>query len=154
MLQLRRVKESDVDLIFRWANDKECRENSFSIEPILYEEHCNWFAKRLKDKNSDLFVLEEELPIGMLRLDYQDDYVRISYSIAKEFRGKGYGKKILMLAEEFVQKRRNENWLKAQVKKENDVSRHLFVSLGYIEIEEDIYMEYQKKIIDNNSEIS
>ena len=147
MLKLRRVTPADLDLIFQWANDKECRENSFSTKKIPYERHCQWFKKKLEDKDSHLFVLEKgNLPIGMLRFDYQGDCAEISYSIAREHRGKGYGKKILTLGEEYIREWRTENWLKAQVKKENIVSRHLFLSLVYREKEKSDCVEYSKKV--------
>ncbi|MDE6312071.1 MAG: GNAT family N-acetyltransferase [Lachnospiraceae bacterium] len=146
MLKLRKACEQDCDLFFQWANDKECRKNSFSTEPIAYESHCQWFQKKLQSKTSELFLLEEEKPVGMLRLDYEDQQVKISYSIAAEQRGRGYGKKLLELAETFVKENRQETYLVAEVKKENMVSRHLFLLMGYVEVEQDKCMEYKKKI--------
>ena len=147
MLKLRKAVEEDCDILFDWANEEECRKNSFSTEPIPYENHCNWVKNQLVRKDSDLFILQEDEPVGMLRLDYQGDGATISYSIARNLRGKGYGKKILQLAEEFVRENRSEKYLMGEVKKENSISRYLFTLLGYQETEEGTCIKYLKEIL-------
>lgn len=146
MLKLRKAVKEDCDMLFAWANEEECRRNSFSTEPIPYQNHCHWLEKQLVRKDSDLFILQGEVPVGMLRLDYQDDSAVISYSISSNLRGNGYGKKILQLAEEYVKENRGERYLVGEVKEENKASRHLFCLLGYQEMQEDTYMKYVKEI--------
>ena len=35
---------ADADVLWRWANDPETRQNSFNTSPILYEEHVAWLS--------------------------------------------------------------------------------------------------------------
>ena len=51
---LRVADWGDVDLLFSWANDKEVRKNSFSSEPICYEEHLAWFRKKYQERDSQI----------------------------------------------------------------------------------------------------
>jgi spore coat polysaccharide biosynthesis protein SpsF len=44
--------------------------------------------------------MAEDAKAGHIRLDYQNDVAEISYMIAPDHRGKGYGKEILRLIEQ------------------------------------------------------
>lgn len=148
MLELRKVNKEDCDLLFQWANDPDCRKNSFSGEMIDYNTHVKWFENKLKSKENDLFVAQEnKTPVGMLRLDYHQKTAVISYSVAKEERKKGYGKQILQLAENYVQNNKDTiDELLGEVKKDNIISMHRFEQLGYIKIDKRYYIEYRKKV--------
>lgn len=143
---LRLANWDDVDLLFSWANDKEVRKNSFSTEPIRYEEHLAWFRKKYQERDFQIYIFcEEGQAKGMLRLDFHGNEVEISYSIAPEERRKGYGEKLILLAEEEAchkfqemreyasgRERRGQRLvIKARVKKENLASNHIFMKLGY-----------------------
>ena len=43
MLSLRKVNLNDVELIFKWANDPDVRNNSFNTNQIVWDEHVKWF---------------------------------------------------------------------------------------------------------------
>ncbi len=143
-LYIRRATPEDVDLVFEWANDKTVRENSFNSEPIPYEEHAKWFGNKLKDSNCLLFIMETDgIPVGQIRLDITDDLAEISYAIGKEYRNKGYGKKIILLAENYIiSNTLNITALTAKTKPENGKSKHIFQTLGYKEE----YTEYRKDV--------
>ena len=53
---LRPVQISDMDLIYQWANESECRKNSFHMGKISYEEHRKWFRSKLVSRKCDMFV--------------------------------------------------------------------------------------------------
>lgn len=145
---LRLVDWGDIDLLFSWANDKELRKNSFSTNPITYEEHRTWFEKKYWQKDSQVYIFcEGRQEKGMLRLDFNENEVEISYSIAPGERRKGYGEKLILLAEEEIchQFRKigmgckantgdacKTAFIKAQVKKENLASNRIFAKLGYV----------------------
>ena len=148
MLGLRLAIKEDCDLLFEWANDEECRRNSFSQEKIKYDTHVKWFRNRLQDTESNLFlVVEDTRKVGMLRLDYNQNKAVISYSVAKTERRKGYGKKILQLAEVYVKENKKEiESLVGEVKKDNLTSMHRFEELEYEKEECEDCVEYTKKI--------
>ena len=133
MVFLREATQLDMDLLYRWANDPIVRANSFNSDPILYETHVAWFKRIMVDRDVLQYVLMDgEIPVGQIRLTLDSEEAEIGYSIASEFRGKGYGRKILQLIEEKVQE--SYPYIKklvAKVKPENTPSKRLFESEGY-----------------------
>lgn len=148
MLRLRLATQEDCDLLFEWANDVECRRNSFSQGNIEYDTHVKWFSARLQDMKSSLFLaVEDSTEVGMLRLDYDENQAVISYSVAVEQRKKGYGRKILQLAENYVREHKeNIQVLIGEVKKDNIISMRKFEELGYEKKDCEQYVKYIKKL--------
>ncbi len=141
--RLRVVTAKDRDLIFLWANDAMVRKNSFNIAPIAYDSHCAWFEKRLNSANTAFYILEDNnIPVGQIRYDIEDTIATVNYSIAQEYRGNGYGIKIIELGEVLVREALpSVKKIVARVKKENQVSRMIFKRLQYIEkVEEGEYL--------------
>lgn len=140
---LRDAVADDLELTFGWANDAEVRMQSFHSERITLQEHTGWFHKMLLAEDVDYFIYgTEEVPIGQVRLQYQNGTATVSYSIAKEYRRQGHGERMLLLAEEEVRRRRKDVvYLLAEVKPENQSSRHRFQNLGY---EEEEIVRYKK----------
>ena len=132
---LRRADREDVELFFRWVNEPAVRENSFNTEPIPWESHQKWFEKVLADDGVRIYVLmQDNLPVGQVRLSFEDNKWQISYSIASAYRGQGYGKLILRLAEnELVNTGHIGEELYAEVKIHNTASQRIFSRLGYVE---------------------
>lgn len=138
-LRLRKVEENDIELIFNWSNDKDVRKNSFHMQPIKWEEHVKWFKNIIENKNVCFFILENDgKPIGQIRIKFEkDDEGIISFSISKEFRGFGFGKEILKLIEEQLNKINMKCKLIGLVKRDNIASQKSFVINGYTEIKFD-----------------
>lgn len=148
-LGLRYVEENDIELIFNWSNDKEVRKNSFHTETIKWEEHVKWFKNIIENKNVYFFILEDDgNPIGQIRIKFEkDDEGIISFSISKEFRGFGFGKEILRLIEEQLNKINMKCKLIGLVKIDNIASQKSFAINGYTEIKlDENSMKYVKNI--------
>ncbi len=143
-IYLREATLEDIDLIFRWANDPIVRKNSFNSNPILYDNHVAWYHRMMEDDSVLQFVLmEDDEPVGQIRLTVEKDEAEIGYSIALNHRGKGYGHRILQLTEEEMKKHHPEiKRLIAKVKPENEASNRLFQSEDY-EME---YVKYSKPL--------
>lgn len=135
-LYLRRDALADCELLWRWANDVEVRQNSFQMESIPWDKHKEWFHKILSDGNVRLYILQEnDEPVGQVRLTYKEKW-QISYSIVSVYRGQGYGKIILQLAEnELIMDGHAGETLFAEVKTDNIASQRIFIRLGYREVE-------------------
>lgn len=133
MVFLRKAENGDMDLLFKWANDPVVRSNSFNTDPIPYENHVKWFNKMMEDPSVLQFILmEDDIPVGQIRLNVEGNEAEIGYSIGSEFRGKGYGHEILKLVVDEVKERYTEiESLIAKVKPENVASNKLFESDGY-----------------------
>lgn len=146
--KLKLVDETHINLLFDWANDTECRKNSFNSETISFEEHSKWFQYKMQDKNSVMYlycVLDE--PVGQIRLDFEGDKAFIGYSIKSAARGKGYGKQIIKLVEEKIRLEKYQiKYLCGKVKYENEASKKIFEQLDYTPSHEEDYILYCKSI--------
>ncbi|ABK61928.1 GNAT family N-acetyltransferase [Clostridium novyi] len=148
MIQLRKVTEKDCELLFRWANDVDVRKNSFNPEYISYEEHVDWFFKMLQERDVLFFIMEvDNKSIGQARINIDKNIGVISYSICKQFRGKGFGKKIIQLVEENISCLKTINKIVAYVKKDNKSSNKIFTKLNYLKEEyedKNVYCKFIK----------
>lgn len=144
MEYLRKVTIEDMDLLYCWANDVTVRANAFSTEQIPYENHKKWFAARMEDVNTIMYLMIcEEKPVGQIRLTVDQKQAVIDYSIAKEYRGKGYGKKMLSLLEKNIKEEYPQiKTLVAEVKSGNEASKNAFLKSDFKES----YVTYEKEI--------
>ena len=133
MIYLRDALQSDIDLLFQWANDPVVRKNSFNTMQIPYEMHQKWFEHVMNSKTIHQFILMDgTIPIGQIRVNVEQEKAEISYSISALYRGKGYGRIICNLIKEEVCSRYPEiKTLVAKVKTDNDISNQLLVSAGF-----------------------
>lgn len=147
-LFLRFANTLDKDLLLKWANDKLSRENSFNNAEILAHTHEKWFNNILNSNDNRLFILMKgDIPLGQIRIHINDNSGIVSYSIANQFRGFGYGKTILKLLENWISINYDKGFtLIGLVKKTNQISIHIFESSNYEKIETDQNIEYLKKI--------
>jgi len=147
---LRNVESSDIDLLFRWANDISVRENSFHSENISYEEHKCWFNDMLTSINQWQYILVDDgVPVGQIRAFCQDNRAEIGYSIDSDKRGSGYGKIICQL---FIKKIKKEHpeirKLIARVKPDNVSSVHCFLKNGFVKTFEQYELELKDAHMD------
>jgi RimJ/RimL family protein N-acetyltransferase len=127
-LKLRKVSGKDKQLLFKWANEEGTRKNALNPKEILWEEHVTWFDAKIKSENTLLYIFEfENIPVGQIRYDRKENNIwDMDYSIAKEFRGKGYGKKMVMLSLKKV-----PGIIRAIVKTENFPSKKVLEQIGF-----------------------
>lgn len=133
MIFLREALQSDVELLYKWANDPIVRQNSFQTEEIPYDTHREWFDRMMENKNIIQYILMDgKEPVGQIRLMIDGDVAEIGYSISSLHRQKGYGRLILQLILEEVNNKYPEiKKLIAKVKPTNIASKKLFESEGY-----------------------
>lgn len=132
-LYLRKAEYSDIELLFHWANDPAVRKYSFHTKPIPYEDHATWFHRMMEDDSVLQFIMmDDQVPVGQIRLNITGDEAEIGYSIAKEYRGKGYGNAIIELAAELVNKQFSQiKKLVAKVRPDNAGSVRVFEKQGF-----------------------
>ena len=135
-LYLRSATIDDLNILFDWVNEPSVRKNSFNTNIISVEEHKKWLEQVLTDASTELYILlGNDTPIGQVRMAYYNDVWQISYSIAPAYRGQGYGKIIIQLAENaLIRGNHVGEKLYAEVKKDNVASQHIFKRLGYSEV--------------------
>lgn len=136
---LRKVTKEDAKILFDWANDSETRQNSFSTEPIPWENHLSWLDGKLADENCFFYIGMNEAgeALGTIRFDYQaeKESAVLSYSVAPKHRGNGYGAVLLSLGETQIAKEKGCLQIMAEVKTSNGASRKCFLKNGYQELE-------------------
>jgi len=128
----------DMKAVFDLSNDEQVRVNSFNTEKIKWENHQNWFKNKLNDKNFVFYLVKtfDNNLIAQVRFDISSDEADISISIAPDFRGKGYGSKILKKASNKIIKDSKIKKINAFVKTKNIASQKVFEKAGYILKEE------------------
>ena len=85
---MRRITDDDAQLIFKWANDDDVRNNAINKHKIKWNDHINWFNKKLQFPDTFMFIgfLKHE-PVGQIRFDKENDDYVIDYSIAQNSSG-------------------------------------------------------------------
>lgn len=144
-MRLREATIDDMKLIFDWANEKECRKNSFSSDIITYESHQIWYGDLLEDENKFLYILENDnIPVAQVRMEkINNNQYRISYSVDALYRGRNYGRIVLTNLELKI---RDSIVLVAEVKKDNIASMKLFESLNYQKTDKSDCYVFTKKV--------
>ena len=129
-ISFRKAQMKDMLIYFKWVNDNITRKSSINSKKISFTDHKYWFIKKLKNKYSNLLIFKNQKKlIGQVRLDLKKNFFLIDYSIAKECRGNGFGKKILSIAINSNKKKKSS--FLAIVKKNNVPSTKIFESLGF-----------------------
>lgn len=143
---LRTATIDDSEFFYNLRNEYTVRMNSFNAEVIPYEKHFKWFKGKVSEKSTILLIAcIETNPIGQIRIDLEDNFGIISYSILKEFRGQGLGTKILELIKEYIKTNKYHcKRLIGNIKIENIASAKAFQKAGYVKISDnDEVLKYE-----------
>jgi RimJ/RimL family protein N-acetyltransferase len=144
-LSLRKATYEDMDLLFKWANDKAVRCNAFNSTPIPYENHVKWFNKVMSDNTVlQLIMCDEDKPVGQIRLNIEDGKAYIDYSISNDKRGQGLGVEMIKLLRVNVAGVHCPfKSLIGQVKYDNTASAKTFEKCGFSRTYKEQYIEYE-----------
>ena len=135
-LRLRQVSEEDCKLLWEWANDPDVRVVSFSSEPIPWERHVKWFRSKLYDPHCVFYIAtnSDDIPIGQIRYDVEDNKAIVSVSIDRKYRIKGYGSRLIGLASRKLFDISDIAAIHAYVKPGNEASIGAFVKAGFSKV--------------------
>lgn len=141
---LREASLEDESLLFKWRNIDELVLLSYLKKKVDFDEHHQWFINRVGSNSCKLLIVcIEEIDIGLVRVDLNDDECEISIYLIPSYEGKGYGSKALALALDRCSTLCS--CYKAIVQKKNVSSINLFKKLGFIEIyQDDVFATYSK----------
>jgi RimJ/RimL family protein N-acetyltransferase len=149
VITFRPATVNDCDLYFEWVNDDLVRKNSFNSDKILYDTHKNWFNKKISSPKCKMIIAEcDGVPIGQIRLDFENDKVCIDISVDKKHRRIGLGAKMLSQIGPYLQSAGiYGHLLTGSVKSENKASRKAFESAGFLKVSKnETEIKYQKPI--------
>jgi UDP-2,4-diacetamido-2,4,6-trideoxy-beta-L-altropyranose hydrolase len=136
--RVRRAVPDDCLLYWHWANDEEVRHNAFNQCLIPWESHELWYRKHVGNPETMMLVVDSAAgPIGQVRFDKFDAGAVISYSLSRQMRRKGLGRKMLSMAIDFMGQQQDADTphlLIAEVRPENYASSRIFQQLGFDEV--------------------
>lgn len=127
---------ADAELLWRWANDRETRRNSFSKAPIPYVDHVAWLERRLASDATRTWIFSDvQVPVGQVRFDISDEVAEVGITVAPEQRGRGYAEAMLRQAVHRLREERGERVRpRASVLARNAASLRLFKACGFEEV--------------------
>jgi RimJ/RimL family protein N-acetyltransferase len=129
---------TDIDLYFNWTNDEMVRSNSYSSDPIPYENHVKWFHSNINKEGYSMLIFNNVFSqsIGQVRIQKNNDKsALIGISIDAHFRGKSYSTIMISTATQYYIQKYGEIEIHAYVKLENLPSKIAFEKAGYKLIE-------------------
>jgi UDP-2,4-diacetamido-2,4,6-trideoxy-beta-L-altropyranose hydrolase len=102
-LALRRATAHDASRVLAWNGAPEVRARSLDPRPISPADHARWFAARLADPTSRMWIaLLDGSPVGVVRIDRAGPAGpapgRISIVLDAAVRGRGLGRQVIALA--------------------------------------------------------
>lgn len=140
MLKMRSANIQDIKTYFNWANDDQVRKLSFNSEKIPYTEHEIWFNNSLANQDCFMYLFYTNTEIGQVRIQkFSTNAAIINISLDKNFRGMGYGDKMLNMSIDFFRKKFPKVIINAYIKTENIASKNIFEKSGFKFKEELIY---------------
>lgn len=149
-MKLVRVEQSHVDIIYEWANDPVTRMYSFHKDVISYEQHVEWFQRKIKDTNCRFYICQHDNDlIGQIRVDFENGKGIVSYCVAPLHRGCGYGSQMLRMLQELLSNDMDVipiTILQGKVLHQNVASQKCFLNCDYDRSERDEYILFTKKI--------
>ena len=130
---LRPVSDSDIELLWEWANDPITRQNSFNSAKIPWEKHSDWCRKKLTDADCRLWIASNggSAPVGCVRFDCKESEATISLTVAPSARGKGYGVKIIQKSCDDLFAKSPFRLVHAYIKPDNIASAKVFEAAGF-----------------------
>lgn len=133
---LREVRESDLQVLFKWLNDYELRISSTTYRPVSWPEHTKWVMNRLENGSETFFVISlEERPIGVINLSSHDSQNRsadFSIRIGESTdQGRGLGTQAIKLLIDFCWKDINLHRLSLAVFSDNSRAIKSYAKTGF-----------------------
>jgi RimJ/RimL family protein N-acetyltransferase len=129
-IALRLATAADSDVLLLWRNDALTRQHSHSMAEVDRNSHQAWLSKSLADPTRIIFIGEVNgNPVGTVRCDCRDTSpvrIGLSWTVAPEHRGRGYGRKLVEAAAELFAAQE----LYAEIKTGNAASMAIARSIG------------------------
>lgn len=149
-LRVRGARFDDSRLLWEWANDPQVRASSFSPQPIPWETHAAWFARKIGNKRSLILIAEnaDGTPVAQIRFDRRgndngpsDDLPEneweVDVSVAKEMRGRGLASRLIQQGVRSLLREHANSRVHALVKSANPASIKAFEQAGFRRVGEE-----------------
>lgn len=136
MLRLTRAVDADAYALWLWANDPDTRRAAFDRAEIAWEPHRAWLREQLADSRTVVLIgYADDRPVGSIRFDTKDAWAtaRLSYVVASEARGAGYGRALVERGVELLRSEHPSTTIRAEVRRDNEASLRVFRRLAWRE---------------------
>lgn len=130
-ISIRQATVDDAWFVYELRNDPDVRESSFNKNPLVWEQHLDWFKTRLED--SFIYLVEEDgEPVGYVRFEPEadGDSLETSVAILRRERGRGIGVEAIKLASKAAEAI-GATRLVARIQPGNDASIRAFEAAGF-----------------------
>ena len=126
-IRLRPATLADAPFVYAIRNDPQTRAASLNADELSYEDHYKWFKASLTNPKRRLFIAEAaEESIGSGRMDLGNEGITLSWTLAPEQRGRGYGHSLVKALAALERGR-----LVALIRSENLASRRVAEGAGF-----------------------
>lgn len=129
-LKVRPAQLYDAMITYKWAMDPVVRANSINKDEFPFQQHVEWFSRKIVDPKCTYLIMDTFCPAGQIRLDHYPEHYLINFLIDSNFRGLGFAKEIVRMAMEV----QGEGVYHAFVKEENIASLKVFRGLEFEEL--------------------
>jgi RimJ/RimL family protein N-acetyltransferase len=124
-VSLRPVTMEDAACLLEWRNDPTTRAASHNTEQVPLEIHLAWLDRALQNPSRYLYMAEHDgTPVGTVRADLSAAVWEMSWTVAPEYRRRGFGKAMVAA----VATRHNP--IRAEIKAGNAASIRIATASG------------------------
>lgn len=135
-IALREITPDDIPLLYAWRNDPENRPMFRDDRPLNFDSHSRFVQRHFEDAPGDYWWIVEAsgVPVGTISLYRFSAGRRVCefgrFIISREHRGRGYGRRALMLAIGRARSLGVER-ISCEVLSSNEPALRLYNSLGF-----------------------
>ena len=132
-ITLRLAVGSDARSVWRWRNDPATRVASFDAEPVEYADHERWFAARLVDRYTRIYIIVDpkKFEVGYVRFSMEGDNAFISIALDTPAQGRGIGTAAIVAGCGAILAKPGVDRVTADVKADNEQSKGAFIKAGF-----------------------
>ncbi len=154
LVSLRPVVVADARLLWEWANDPVVRSQSFSSDPIGWDDHVTWMERRLSDPECCIYLAEDgDGPWGQIRFEALDSATaEVGVSIAAQARGQHRAAPLIRAGVERLFHETAFTKVRARVKHDNEPSRTAFLAADFDECDEQVADGYRTLLCTHDQE--
>jgi RimJ/RimL family protein N-acetyltransferase len=131
-ISFRPATADDARMTWEWANDPDSRAASFSSDPIPWENHHQWFQRRIASNDPVWISRAGGEAIGLIRFDTADKGIHtISINLSPSSRGRGWSALVIARAVAAFRNDYPNALIHAWIKPSNEASRRAFARAGF-----------------------
>jgi RimJ/RimL family protein N-acetyltransferase len=136
---LRRATLEDSRFFWEVNNEPSVRAQSIATQPIPWEAHEAWFARKVADPDAMFFVAHVDgVPAAVARFQMDGGSATIGVALAPSLRGKGLGARVIAEATAELLHARPGASVVAWIRPQNTASLGAFGRAGYVRVGSDV----------------